>query len=141
MSVVFFSDRDLGLKFPEILRDGGLSVETHRDHFPPTCADDKWLAAVGAKGWVALTHDGRIRYKPNELAQVIRHRVTLLVVVGKAPYPLLARSFVATIPQVMAFLSAHKPPLIGKVYRATPADLDRDPDTPGRVELWYPKSA
>lgn len=118
MSVVFFTDRDLGLKFPAILREAGLSVETHGDHFPPTCPDSTWLATVAAKRWVALTHDGRIRYKPNELAEVIRHRVSLLVVVGKAPYPVL-----------------------GKVYRATPRELERNANAPGRVELWYPKAS
>ena len=91
MSVVFFTDRDLGLKFPTTLREAGLTVETHRDHFPPTCPDSTWLAAVAAKQWVALSHDARIRYKPNELAEVVRHRVTLLVVMGKAPYPDLAK--------------------------------------------------
>lgn len=140
MSVVFFTDRDLGLKFPAILREAGLSVETHRDHFPPTCPDSTWLAAVAAKRWVPLTHDGRIRYKPNELAEVVRHRVTLLVVVGKAPYPVLAQSFVATVPRVMKFLSSHQPPLIAKVYRATPRELERNAHAPGRVELWYPKA-
>jgi len=139
LSVVFFTDRDLGLKFPAILREGGLSVETHRDHFPPTCTDSEWLAAVAAKGWVALTHDGRIRYKPNELAEVVRHRATLLVVVGKAPYPVLAQSFVATMTRITRFLSAHEPPVIGKVYRATPSELDRDAGAAGRVELWYPR--
>jgi len=139
LSVVFFTDRDLGLKFPEILRGAGLSVERHQDHFPPTCPDAQWLAAVAANDWVALTHDGRIRYKPNELAEVVRHRVSLLVVVGKVPYPLLAQSFVATMPRIAAFLSAHKPPLIGKVYRAVPSELERNPGAAGRVELWYPR--
>jgi len=33
LSVVYFTDRDLGLKFPETLRASGLDVELHRDHF------------------------------------------------------------------------------------------------------------
>lgn len=36
------------------------------------------------------THDGRIRYKPNELAAVVEHRVALLVMIGHAPYAKLA---------------------------------------------------
>ena len=140
MSVVFFTDRDLGLKFPTTLREAGLTVETHRDHFPPTCPDSTWLAAVAAKQWVALTHDARIRYKPNELAEVVRHRVTLLVVMGKAPYPDLAKSFVVTVPRVLAFLASHEPPVIGKVYRATPRELARNAQAPGRVELWFPRA-
>jgi hypothetical protein len=91
LSVVFFTDRDLGLKFPAILREGGLRVERHADHFAHDCADADWLREVSARGWVAITHDGRIRYKPNELAAIVVHKVSLLVVVGKAPHPDLAR--------------------------------------------------
>ena len=72
---------------------------------------------------MALTHDARIRYKPNELAAVIRHRVRLLVIVGKAPFPDLAASFVATRSRIEAFLEDAAAPIIAKVYRATPAEL------------------
>ncbi len=138
---VFFTDRDLGLKFPAILREAGLEVERHVDHFRPDCPDDEWLAAIAARGWVAVTHDARIRYKPNELEAVIRHNVTLLVIVGKVPYPDLAHSFVATYTQIVRFLESHAPPLIAKSYRASLAEIARSPDAAGRVELWYPGSS
>jgi hypothetical protein len=104
---VFFTDRDLGKRFPEILSAAGLTVERHGDHFPATATDEEWLETVGQQGWVAITHDRRIRYKPNELAAIVSHRVGLLVVVGKAPYPDLAQSFVTTLPRIEAFLGAH----------------------------------
>lgn len=141
MNVVFFTDRDLGLQFPGILRDAGLSVERHRDHFAHDCADDVWLAEVAARGCVALTHDARIRYKPNELAAIVHYRATLLVIVGHAPYAELARNFVNTLPRVLPFLDAHRPPVIGKVYRPAPAELALNANAAGRVELWYPKPA
>lgn len=139
MSVVFFTDRDLGLQFPKILRTAGLRVERHADHFPHDCEDEVWLSAVADHGWIAVTHDSRIRYKPNELAAVMAHRVTLLVVVGKAPLPELARSFVATLEPILTFLATYQPPVIGKVYRPSPADVSTNPAAHGRVELWYPQ--
>jgi PIN like domain len=117
VSVVYFTDRDLGLQFPKILEDAGLAVERHRDHFAPDAPDEKWLAYVGRKGWVALTHNSRIRYTPNQKEAVIAHGVRLLVIVGHAPYPELAKSFVATRLRIEAFLEKHDPPLIAKVYR------------------------
>lgn len=30
---------------------------------------------AGSRGWGAVTHDRRIRYKPNELAAVLEHQV------------------------------------------------------------------
>ncbi len=138
MSVVFFTDRDLGKRFPAILEEAGLAVERHGAHFAPTAPDEEWLRLVGANGWIGVAHDKRIRYKPNELAAVMAHRVGLLVVVGQAPFLDLARSFVATRARIERFLARHQPPFIAKVYRAPTEALARNPVAPGRIELWYP---
>jgi PIN like domain len=138
LSFVYFTDRDLGKRFPEILRLGGLTVERHTDHFAPDAPDETWLEAVGKRGWIALTHDRRIRYKPNERDAVMRHGVALLVIVGAASFPDLAHAFVSTLPRVESFLARHKPPFIAKVYRPTPDEVSHGA-TAGRVELWYPQ--
>ena len=44
MTFVFFTDRDLGTRFPEILKGAGLALERHADHFRPDCPDEEWLA-------------------------------------------------------------------------------------------------
>jgi hypothetical protein len=100
VSRVYFTDRDLGRQFGTILESGALTVERHADHFAPDTADEVWLAEVGRRGWTALTHDRRIRYKPNERDAVMRHRVGLLVIVGAAPFADLARAFLATLPSI-----------------------------------------
>jgi hypothetical protein len=138
LSFVYFTDRDLGKRFPEILRLGGLTVERHEDHFASDAADQTWLEAVGKHGWIALTHDRRIRYKPNERDAVMRHGVALLVIIGAAPFPDLGRAFVTTLPRIEDFLRRHKPPFIAKVYRPSPAETARASTAPGRVDLWYP---
>ncbi len=138
MSFGYFTDRDLGKRFPEILKSGGLTVERHGDHFAPDTADEVWLEAVGKRGWIALTHDRRIRYKPNEREAVMRHSVALLVIVGAAPFPDLARAFVASMSVIEHFLSRHKPPFIAKDYRPSPAQTVRRHAAAGHVELWYP---
>jgi len=137
LSFVYFTDRDLGKRFPEILEAAGLTVERHADHFAADAPDETWLETVGKRGWIALTHDRRIRYKPNERDAVMRHSVALLVIVGAAPFPDLARAFVATLPTIERFLSRHNPPFIAKVYRPSPAETARHSDATGRVELWY----
>jgi PIN like domain len=135
---VFFTDRDLGKRFPVILREAGLTVQRHDDHFEPETPDEVWLAAVGARGWIALTHNRRIRYKPNERDAVMRHGVVLLVLVGDAPFPELAHNFVVTLPRVRRCLARNRPPFIAKVYRPTPARGSRPRRVPGQVERWYP---
>jgi hypothetical protein len=138
MSRVFFTDRDLGKRFPEILRSAGFTVERHADHFAHDCPDEVWLENVGRQNWTAITHDGRIRYKPNELAAVIQHHVALIVMIGNAPYPELARAFVATRGRILAFLDQHKPPLIAKVYRPSAGEMAAKPEAPGSIAIWYP---
>lgn len=68
---------------------------------------------------MAITNNSRIRCLPNELAALIRFRVTLLVLVlvlvGKSPTADLAQSFVRTLPRIQAMLARLQPPAIVKV--------------------------
>ena len=139
MSRVYFTDRDLGKRFPDILSAAGLAVESHHQLFEPAGPDVEWLEHCGANDRIALTHNERIRYTPNELIAVVRHRVRLLIVSGKAPFPQLAKNFVTTLPKIEAFLAVHEPPYIAKIYRPTDAELERNPDKSGSIVLWYPK--
>lgn len=133
------SPTETGRRFPEILAAAGLSVERHDDLFPHDCPDERWLAYVGTRGRIAITHNSRIRYMPNERAAVVRHSVPLLVVVGKGPIRELAANFVATVPRIFAFLARNDPPFIAKVYGPTQAELAKQPDAVGSISLWYPK--
>ena len=139
MSHVYFTDRDLGKRFPEILTAAGLKVERHTELFPPDGSDEQWLEYCGKNERIALSHNLRIRYTPNELAAVVRHRVALLIVSGKVPLADLANNFVKTLIMIETFLHSHEPPFIAKIYRPSAAELDRKPTTPGSITLWYPK--
>ncbi len=141
MSRVWFTDRDLGKRFPEILTAAGLTVERHHDLFPPDGSDEQWLEHCGRNSRIALTRDERIRYRPNELAAVIEHRVALLIVIGKAPHADLAHNLVNTLPKIEAFLDEHEPPYIAKVYRAPIPELARNPHSKGSISLWHPTTA
>ncbi len=139
MSRIYFTDRDLGKQFPRILAAAGLAVEQHADLFPPDGSDEQWLEHCGRRGRVAITHNSRIRYVPNELAAVKRFGVRLFVVVGQAPTSVLAENFVRTIARVDAVLDDLPAPAIVKVYRASPKELAAWPSAPGRVEVWFPR--
>ncbi len=140
MSRVYFIDRDLGKQFPRILAEAGIAIERHGDLFQPEGSDEEWLEHCGTKGRIAVSHNIRIRYVPNELEAVKRFKVPLLILVGQATTAELAHNFVRTLPRIEAFLEGRSPPFIGKVYRATPAELAKSTAAPGRVELWFPKA-
>jgi hypothetical protein len=140
VSRVYFTDRDLGKQFPRILAEAGLTIERHGDLFAPDGSDEEWLEHCGKNGRIAISHNSRIRYVPNELEAVVTFKVPLLILVGKAPTADLAHNFVSTIARIEALLGQHTPPFIAKVHRPTPSDLAKTPDAPGRVEIWYPKA-
>ena len=138
MSRVFFTDRDLRKQFPRILAQAGIAVERHGDMFRPEGSDEEWLEHCGTKGRIAVSHNSRIRYVPNELDAVKRFEVPLLVLVGKGTTADLATNFVRTLARIEAFLQGRTPPFIGKVYLATPSELAKSATAAGRVELWFP---
>jgi hypothetical protein len=138
---VFFTDRDLGKQFPNLLLQAGLTVEKHADHFADIAKDEEWLTEVGRRGWYAITHDQRIRYKPNEKAAVMQAGVGLLVLIGTAPFVELARNFIVTLPKIEQFINEHTRPFIARVYRPIEKIRTINPQYPGRIELWVDRKA
>lgn len=139
MAYTYFCDRNLGRQFPRILTEGGLSVVRHDDQFGVTTPDPEWIQAVAKRQWVAVTLDQKIRYKANERGAVMESGLRLLVLTGGAPVSDHAHNFVRTITRIERFLDTHTGSWIAKVHRPSPAELQRNPAAPGRVESWYPK--
>jgi hypothetical protein len=106
LSATFFTDRDLGRAFPASLREAGIPVEEHADHFTPEVPDTEWLQMVGRRGWFVLTHDRRIRYRPNERDAVLKHEVGLFILIGAAPFSELADNFIASLGKIERFIHA-----------------------------------
>jgi len=135
VSHTFFTDRDLGRQFPAELRRAGVVVEMHDDHFGPLTPDPVWLREVGRRGWVALSHDQKLRYRPQERDMAMRAGVPLFVLVGKATHSALAKNFVQTLPKVLRFLDENHRPFIARIYRPSPV-AGVESGKAGRVELW-----
>jgi predicted nuclease of predicted toxin-antitoxin system len=133
---VFFSDRDLGKQFPDILKKAGMIVERHSDHFADDAKDEEWLAEVGKRGWYVLTHDRRIRYKPNEIGAVEKFGIGLFTIVGKAPFAELAQNFVFTLPKIIKFIDKNPRPFIAKVYRPDKTRKKAKSQPSGYVKMW-----
>lgn len=137
---VFFCDRDLGKSFPKRLREAGIAVERHDDHFDQKTEDEDWLAAVGSRGWYGITHNERIRYTPVQRDAAMKAGVGLFILIGAASTRDLANNFVKTIDSIRRFISETPVPFIAKVYRPSPAEAEQWPGTGGRVELWLTES-
>jgi predicted nuclease of predicted toxin-antitoxin system len=77
---VFFIDRSLGIEpIRTELINAGLVVEIRDDHFERDEDDRVWLRAVGEQGWVVLTKDQRLRYRPLEIAALRASKARVFV--------------------------------------------------------------
>jgi hypothetical protein len=116
---VFFIDRSLGRRSVAVpLRDAGLTVEIHDDHFPQDALDQDWLPIVGQRRWYVLTRDDRIRYRRLEATAVRRSKVGMFVVVSKnLTGPETARVILKALGGMRRFVAKHRRPFIARISR------------------------
>ena len=99
---VFFIDRSLGQKvIAERLRKNGVEVEIHDGHFPQNALDEDWLSEVGRRGWIVLTKDDRIRYRPGKVEAYRRNKVRVFIFgSGEMKAQEMAEAFVKALPRI-----------------------------------------
>ncbi|HEX3127180.1 MAG TPA: hypothetical protein VH394_07605 [Thermoanaerobaculia bacterium] len=123
---VFFTDRDLGPSVAAALREGGLRVEAYHEHFAADdVPDGEWLRLVGANGWIALSHNKRIRYERDELDDLMSYGVKAFFVIGKGPHPAFAAAVLRSLRKVLRLIEKNEEPFVARIYQ------ERD-----EVSLW-----
>ena len=100
--LVYFIDRSLGKhKVADALRGAGARVEIHDSHFPPDAKDADWLPVIGAKRWVLLTKDDRIRYREHEREALLNSGVRAFVLTNRnLSGDEMAKLFVQSLPKM-----------------------------------------
>ena len=80
---VFFIDRSLGKNVvPLALREVGINVEIHADHFADDAPDELWLAECGSRDWVVLAKDKQIRYNELERIALLKAGVASFILIS-----------------------------------------------------------
>ncbi len=103
-----------------------MRVEAYVDHFErDNVSDNTWLELVGRNGWIALTHNKRIRYERDELDDLMRFRVKAFFIIGKGPHPAFAAAILKNIHRIKRMIRKNPDPFIAKVYQEQ-----------GGVEMW-----
>jgi predicted nuclease of predicted toxin-antitoxin system len=117
---VFFIDRSLGKEpIRTELINAGLVVEIHDDHFARDEEDRVWLRTVGERGWVVLTKDQRLRYRPLEIAALRASRARVFVLTaGNLRGIEIAAVFVSALPRIFRVLHSVPGPFIARVSRS-----------------------
>lgn len=105
----------------------GANIEVHDAHFPPDATDEDWLKAAGAKGWIVLTKDSKIRYRPNEIAALKEAGVVAVVLVaGNLVGAEMAELFVKTLRKIERIAGSATPPALftfGRDRRLKPVKM------------------
>ena len=117
---VLFVDRSLGGKVvPDALRAAGERVERHDDHFPADTPDHVWLADVGARGWLILTKDKRIRRRPAEIhaLRAAGAKAFFLSSSKDLTGPQMAEIFVRALPKMKRIARNTPAPFLAHVMR------------------------
>ncbi len=118
--IVFFIDRNLGKRIiAEKLREAGLTVEVHDDHFSPDTEDTEWLEVVGNRGWAVLTKDRRFRSRLPELIAMIRAETHIFVLrEKKLNGRQQAAAFVTAAPKMIDAIQQEAPPLLATITKS-----------------------
>jgi predicted nuclease of predicted toxin-antitoxin system len=130
-SLTFFIDRCLGSKrIVAALRQVGLTVEVHEDHFAPDAPDVEWLSHVGQWGWIVLTKDANIARRSLEKIAVTRADIRLFALTSRniASAEMIDILCKAIVP-MQNLIRKNPAPFIAKIHRD------------GRLEMWRDREA
>ena len=109
---------------PSVLRGAGQHCELHDDHFTAETPDTVWLAEVGAKNWIVLTKDERIRYRPLELRALRDAKVRAFVMIcGNVRGVEAAGILMKAMSRILVMLRKKRGPFICYVYKNSSVKL------------------
>lgn len=121
----YFIDRALGKSVGQALKDLGVNIEFHSEHFAPNAPDTEWLPIVSQRGWIVLTKDDRIGRNILEVKQIASSQAQVFILVsGSLSGQQTVKIFVNAIDKIEKITQGNQAPFIAKIYQ------------PARVESW-----
>jgi predicted nuclease of predicted toxin-antitoxin system len=122
---IFFIDRSLGTEpISTTLKEAGLTVCCHDEHFKRDEEDRVWLTVVGERGWVVLTKDQRLRYRPLEIAALRSSRCRVFILTaGNLRGSEIASAFLIALPRMFKVISTSPGPFIARVTKSGMVNL------------------
>jgi predicted nuclease of predicted toxin-antitoxin system len=94
-------------------------VEIHDQHFARDEEDRVWLKTVGERGWVVLTKDKRLRYRPLEIAALrASHARVFVLTAGNLRGVEIASVFLAALPRICKVLHSLAGPFVAHVSQS-----------------------
>ena len=79
----FFLDQNLGRPLAKGMSEFGEDVVHLTEYYDQDALDPDWLKDIGAKGWILVTRDERVRWNPAEIQAIREHKVGAFFLGGK----------------------------------------------------------
>ena len=123
---VFFVDRSSGkYELVDGLKNLGLNVERHDDHFTQTTLDVEWISHCGEKQWIIVSSDKNIKKNPLEIQAVLNAKVAAFFFTSASiSSQQQIEAFSKALKRISNFVLNQERPFIARI----------SPD--GTVELW-----
>ncbi len=123
--VIFFVDRSSGKKLAEGLKEIGLNIEKHDDHFEQNALDIVWLERCGEMNWVVISSDKAIKKNFLEKQALMESNLasfffTSANLTSEQQIEIIKKG----LKRIANFIESNKTPFIAR--------LDKE----GKVELW-----
>lgn len=136
VSLTLYFDRCFGRSFPQELErmKPPFSVQSHfKEQFADEMDDDEWLAIVGRKRWVVLSHDAKFHKLPAELEAVKQHKISCFYLWGaQMPTWYKIAHLSAVFPKISKIVNSERRPYIYRTNQQNRVILVRHWD--GRKE-------
>jgi hypothetical protein len=133
--LTFFIDADLGTRFFQaIALDPRFSTEFLGRHFPQSTDDGVWIDFISTNGWIAVTHDKRIRRQHRQM--IARTSARIIILAGTSSLESQAQNFRASFPQIERFVRSHSGPFTAKLRQPTLRDRQFKLKPSGHIEMW-----
>ena len=98
------------------LRNAGVRVEIHLDHFAQDAEDEVWLPIVGKRGWLVITKDKGIRRRPAEVAKHLQFGVrSFALTSGNMRGDEMAQAILAALPSMRKLIEKTPAPFVATI--------------------------
>jgi len=114
--------------------DDRYSTQFLSDHFPDNADDGVWIAYTAVHGWIAITHDKKMRRQHRHM--IARTSARIIIIAGNRTLQSQAQNFRTSFPQIERFVRKHSGPYMAKLTQPSPRDRDLKLNPHGRVEMW-----
>jgi predicted nuclease of predicted toxin-antitoxin system len=96
-----------------------LIVEIRDNHFARDEEDRVWLRTAGERGWVVLTKDQKMRYRPLEIKALRDSKARVFVLTaGNLRGVEIGTVFLAALPRISKVLQSRPGPFVARVSKS-----------------------